>query len=317
MAHGGLRYLEMLDFRQVFEGIRAREELFSAAPHLVRPERFLIPVPKGAYGFRAKLAVGLHLYDLMVRQRDRKHRWISRNELAFEGFSRDRTDLMGCFQYTDGLMNDVRLVLENLIAARRAGARAINYVEVEELRSDASGCTVAARDALTHHQFELRAHLVINCAGPWVGEIRGARSSTTSPVRYSRGAHIVFSRKWIDPSLFLPMPGKARYYFVWPHPGGTMVGTTEREVDTAELDPLPSGDELDEIFDRLERDLPGSGLDRSESGSFRVKHRCTEYRTRPIGLFPSHLAVLTIEGLSSQPSCPISSDSAEGIEKNS
>lgn len=263
MAHGGLRYLEMFDFQQVFEGIKAREELFAAAPHLVRPERFLIPVPRGAYWLRAKLSVGLRLYDLMVQHQERKHRWIPRHELNFEGFHHDREDLMGCFQYTDGLLNDARLVFENVIAARRAGARTLNYVKVSQLHSDGDGCFVEAHDTVGGRQLELRAKLVVNCAGPWVGDIAGAVGDDAPQVKFSRGAHIIFSRPWRNPSLFLPMEGEARYYFVWPHIAGTMVGTTEREVDQAELDPLPSADELDEIFARLERDLPDSGLTRA------------------------------------------------------
>jgi glycerol-3-phosphate dehydrogenase len=61
------------------------------------------------------------------------------------------------------------------------------------------------------------------------------------------------------------MPGKARYYFVWPHHAGTMVGTTEREVSNIELDPLPSKDEIDEIFGRLEKDIPDAGLNRESA----------------------------------------------------
>jgi glycerol-3-phosphate dehydrogenase len=61
------------------------------------------------------------------------------------------------------------------------------------------------------------------------------------------------------------MPGKARYYFVWPHPAGTLVGTTEREVSDVELDPLPSKDEIEEIFDRLEKDIPDAGLNRNSA----------------------------------------------------
>jgi glycerol-3-phosphate dehydrogenase len=61
------------------------------------------------------------------------------------------------------------------------------------------------------------------------------------------------------------MPGKARYYFVWPHPAGTMVGTTEREVNELVPDPLPSRDEIEEILGRVERDIPGAGLSRDNA----------------------------------------------------
>ena len=85
------------------------------------------------------------------------------------------------------------------------------------------------------------------------------------PLKFSRGSHIIFNKPWTGPSLFLPMPGKARYYFVWPHHAGTMVGTTEREVEQIELDPMPSTDEVDEILGRLEKDIPDAGLNRGSA----------------------------------------------------
>jgi len=82
-------------------------------------------------------------------------------------------------------------------------------------------------------------------------------------VRYSRGAHLLFDKKWTDPALFLPLEEKARYYFVWPHFAGTLVGTTETEVTTLDDDPTPTEDEIERVLARLKKDLPGSGLDRS------------------------------------------------------
>ena len=65
---------------------------------------------------------------------------------------------------------------------------------------------------------------------------------------------------WNDPPVFLPMEGKARYYWIWPHPAGTLVGTTEREVSECPRDPMPTRDEIVEILNRLKRDVPHAGL---------------------------------------------------------
>jgi glycerol-3-phosphate dehydrogenase len=265
MAHGGLRYLEMYDFKQVFEGIKAREELFETCPNLVRPEKFLIPIAVGQTFFRYKLGCGLFLYDLMVRSRDRAHRWIPREKLSFHSFNVYRNDLAGCYQYTDGLMNDSRLVFEMIVSAQQHGAVALNYASVREVRRDSRGeMSVGWRDGIADVERQSACSLVINCAGPWAPMIREGRGET-SPVgiKYSRGSHLLFSVPWKDPSLFLPLEEKGRYYFVWPHPTGTLVGTTEREVSESEIDPQPTSDEVDEILQRLKRDLPGSGLSRS------------------------------------------------------
>lgn len=261
MAHGGLRYLEMFDFEQVFEGIRAREALFERLPNLVRPEKFLIPVPQGDLWLRIKLGLGLTIYDLLVRSKERRHKWISESEelSALKGHR-----LSGCYQYTDGLMSDSRLVFEFLTAAQSLGCCALNYSRVKAISKQSDQeAIVSWSDQLTGVDYTSRARLVVNCAGPWAPKLHpesGNRSLTG--VRYSRGSHLIFSVPWSHPSLFLPLEDKGRYYFVWPHPSGTMVGTTEREVSELELDPLPSADEVDEILSRLKRDLPNSGLDR-------------------------------------------------------
>lgn len=266
MAHGGLRYLELLDFQQVFEGIRAREEMFDNIGHLVKPSQFLIPVPRKAWFLRAKLGVGLWLYDALVNKTSRRHRWIPRRKLAFPGIESSRSDLMGCFLYTDGIMSDTRLVIENILAARRYGGLCLNYCEARSMRRNERGISeVTAFDLLGNRELPIRARLVINCAGPWASLLATRLGARPKPIRFSRGSHIIFNKPWVGPSLFLPMPGKARYYFVWPHPAGTMVGTTEREVNELVPDPLPSRDEIEEILGRVERDIPGAGLSRDDA----------------------------------------------------
>jgi glycerol-3-phosphate dehydrogenase len=255
----------MYDFKQVFEGIKAREELFEACPNLVRPERFLIPIRVGETFFRYKLRCGLFLYDLMVRNRQRAHRWIPRDKLSFHSFNANREDLAGCYQYTDGLMNDARLVFEMIVSAEEYGAVTLNYASVEKVQRGSQGdVSVTWHDEISSATRQSKGAVVINCAGPWAPMIREA-SDEPSPIgiKYSRGSHLLFSVPWKDPSLFLPLEERGRYYFVWPHAAGTLVGTTEREVSGSELDPQPTSDEVDEILRRLERDLPNSGLNRS------------------------------------------------------
>jgi len=266
MAHGGLRYLELMDFEQVFEGIKAREELFDYTGNLVKPAEFLIPVPAGAWFFRMKLGIGLFLYDLLVKRSERRHRWIPRAKLSFPGFHGGRSDLMGCFVYTDGIMSDARLVIDNVIAARRYGALCLNYCEALSMRRDDTGISqITARDTQSGKEIAIRSRLVVNCTGPWASSLAQTLGAEPRPLKFSRGSHVIFRNPWKGPSLFLPMPGKARYYFVWPHQAGTLVGTTEREVSDVELDPLPSKDEINEIFDRLDKDIPDAGLNRASA----------------------------------------------------
>lgn len=284
MAHGGLRYLELFDFAQVFEGIRARDEWFRYAAEYVRPETFLIPVKKNAWITRIKLKLGLTLYDLLLRDRSLRHRWIPGPNQAFPG-----ADLAGCFAYTDGLMQDSQLVIETILSAEKHDAICLNYLALNKIKKTEAGLVVSATDELTGEALVLNTRTVANCAGPWVQEIETEGFKLNLPeIRFSRGSHLVFNVPWKGPSLLMPLAEKSRYYFVWPHRArGTMVGTTEREVATAENDPQPSADEVNEILDRLAKDLPSSGLNRRSlyyafAGIRTLPIRSSKHRTAEI-----------------------------------
>lgn len=261
MAHGGLRYLEMLDIAQVFEGIKAREDLFLTAPHLVTPQEFLLPVYESSPA-RWKLALGLWIYDQMSRVPGRRHSWTPAEKLPSSPFG---GKIKGAFHYYDGLMRDTRLVIENVIAARQEGALCLNYANVDSTSSLNFGkVEVGWTDTLTNTHHEITTGIVVNCCGPWVANMgRITPSELASSIRFSQGTHLLFNKKWEGPALFLPLAERNRYYWVWPHFAGTLVGTTEREVSSVPDDPQPSEAEIEEILARLRRDVPASGLDRS------------------------------------------------------
>lgn len=265
MAHGGLRYLELLDFGQVFDGIRCREDLFATAAHLVAPHPFLIPLFEHGFFEWLKFRAGLKIYDLLVKAPTRRSHNASAQEMQPDIFAKSLRQPKRGLVYYDGIMRDTRVVLEMLLAARQEGATALNYARVDSLQHQAgSAVSVGWTDVLTNTKHELQAGIVVNCCGPWVGDL-GRISS--SPMRgqlcFSRGAHLLFSVPWNRPALFLPLAGRGRYYFVWPHPGGTMVGTTERATTEIETDPQARPDEIQEILDRLAQDIPAAGLNRS------------------------------------------------------
>lgn len=291
MAHGGLRYLEMFDFQQVFEGIKCREELFSKAPHLVQPERFLIPIYRSDWWLRYKLHVGLRLYDLMVHNRDRRHRWLSADTIDPALFGASHKTLMGAFEYTDGLMNDARLVFEQLVSAQSYGCCSLNFAEVVCVEDNATDQSVHVswKDAFSGGTYQSSGSFIVNCAGPWSPKIQMLLDGGKEyPVKYSRGSHLIFSVPWRHPSLFLPMEEKGRYYFVWPHRDGTMVGTTEREVETLDDDPLPSVDEVREILERLKRDLP----------HFELTQKSLRYGFAGIRILPRRTTTKSVSALS-------------------
>jgi glycerol-3-phosphate dehydrogenase len=188
---------------------------------------------------------------------------VSSSQLTNNPFSGPK--IKGAFRYFDGLMRDTRLVIENIMAARQEGALCLNYARVDSTSSLNFGkVDIGWTDVLTQTHHELSAGIVVNCAGPWVANVgRITPSELASNIRFSQGSHLLFDKKWEGPALFLPLAEKNRYYWVWPHFAGTLVGTTEREISAVPDDPQPTPDEIEEILARLARDVPGSGLDRS------------------------------------------------------
>lgn len=259
IAHGGLRYLKMFDFAQVFEGIRSREELFEAAPHTVHPQWFDIPIRRGDWWLRLQLSIGLPAYDLLATDPERRHRWLPRNRMDPELLGFLGKPHVGSYRYCDGLMKSDRLVLENLLSARAFGGITLNYVEVTGVEPGEDGPAVRWRDIGSDRGGAIRARVVVNCAGPWVNRIPGAESR--GGIRFSQGTHLVFDRPWRHSALYLPLPG-GRSYFVLPHAAGTVVGTTERELSEPHFDPTALPGEGEEILSRLRTDLPGSPLTR-------------------------------------------------------
>ena len=259
MAHGGLRYLEMFDFQQVSEGVKSREELYSVAPHLVKPWDFFIPIEESTHWLKFKLGLGLTLYDWFVPKNSRKHRWVDKEslgEIGIEHFGSRK--LQGGYLYSDGIMNDTRLVMDTLSAARQEGATCLNYVEFSSFSCKQDYVDVGCFDVLTKKQYSFHVGVVVNCTGPWVAEAGRVSPSPamSKRIRYSQGSHLLFRFPWKGPARFLPLDEPGRYYFVWPHFAGTLVGTTEREVDQLVSDPMPTVDEVNEILNRLRRDLP-------------------------------------------------------------
>lgn len=279
MAHGGLRYLELYDFRQVLDGIKGREFLYASAPHLVKPIEFFFPYRTGSLFERFKLKLGFAFYDFLKKKRKEKHREVDLNEAPAAVRGGSSAGKGGVF-YSDGLMNDCRLVIENIVAARQEGAVCLNHASVVSYKQREDGrVVVGINDELGGQKLELETGVLVNCCGPWTAHLgRITPRDFPRPLRFSQGSHLVFDKPWDGPALVLPLPEKTRYYFVWPYKGKTLVGTTERELAEPVREPLPKSEEISEILANLKRDLPEAKLTKD-----RVSFAFAGIRTLPAG----------------------------------
>jgi glycerol-3-phosphate dehydrogenase len=235
LIHGGLRYLELGDFKLVRESLREKKTLERLAPHLIRPLPFLVPVYRGAARGLITVRIGMWLYDLLTPGKSTERYRVLRpvDALAMEPSVRAE-DLRGAGYYFDDLLlYPERLCLENVLSAARHGARTFNYCEVEEFVPGRRGIEgVKVRDLLSGQVQLVRAAAVVNCAGPWVDRLRAmAKVADRSPrvVRTTKGIHCLLPRM-TDRAVYLSTHDE-RMIFVIPWREFSLVGTTDTDFE--------------------------------------------------------------------------------------
>jgi glycerol-3-phosphate dehydrogenase len=271
LIHGGLRYLEHLEFGMVRESLAEREILLVTAPHLVRTLPMLIPVFGGARRGLATIRAGMWLYDFLARSQSLpRHRMLSAAEvrermplLAAEG-------LAGAASYADAQVAfPERLVVENALAARRAGAAIRTWTRVERLlveHGDVAGVTV--RDLRSGAVETLTAPVVINAAGPWVDRllstVSGAHGTPPRLIGGTRGSHIVADPLpgLGDTACYAEAGSDGRPFFVIPWNGLTLIGTTDIAYDGDPQAACASEAEIDYLLSETRRLFPAALLTR-------------------------------------------------------
>jgi glycerol-3-phosphate dehydrogenase len=233
LIHGGLRYLELLDFQLVRESLRERETLARLAPHLVRPLPFLVPVYRGGGRSLVKVRLGLRLYDFLTPgKRTERYRTVdAARALELERTLRADALLGAGYYFDDLLLSPERLCLENVLSARRAGAHTLNYAQAEEFRPRPDGgWTVRVRDLVEGGVAELHGRVLVNAAGPWVDRVRaraGVEDRGERILRTTKGAHLLLPRL-TDHAIYLST-GDERMIFVIPWRDFSLVGTTDTD----------------------------------------------------------------------------------------
>ena len=223
VIHGGVRYIESLQFDVVRQACAERNRLQRLAPHLVTPLPFTLPVYEKLIRY-AKVKIGLWLYDLLGSpSKSQRRQTLTAQQLTAAEPALSQQGLVGVLRYHEQVADDAHLTLATILAARQQGAAGLNYAEVQALLKSAGQITgVTARDRLSNATFEIQATRVVNATGPWSDALRTLDEASGAPtVRPNKGIHLVVSRTQLPIGQAVDFPAlgghRTMYAIPWRH----------------------------------------------------------------------------------------------------
>ncbi|MCG5217209.1 glycerol-3-phosphate dehydrogenase/oxidase [Streptosporangium sp. KLBMP 9127] len=258
LIHGGLRYLEQLNFDLVREALQERALLLQRiAPHLVRPVPFLFPLTHMGWE-RPYVGAGLALYDMLgfsfgFTRGVPGHRHLSRKRALRLAPALRRSAFTGAVQYWDAQMDDARYVMTMLRTASTYGAQIASRSQaVGFLREGERVTGVKVRDLEGGNEFDVRARQVVNATGVWTDDIQGLVGGRGQiHVRASKGVHLVVPRDRIQSVTGIILRTEKSVLFVIPWGRHWIVGTTDTEWSLDKAHPAASRSDIDYVLDHL------------------------------------------------------------------
>jgi glycerol-3-phosphate dehydrogenase len=258
LIHGGIRYLEQLDFRLVREALIERGLLLQRiAPHLVKPVRFLYPLTVPVVE-RAYIGAGMTLYDTFSWSGGRPpgvphHRHLTRSQVLRAIPSLKHDAFVGGLTYWDAQVDDARYVATVARTASFYGAHVASRVRVEGfLKVGERVVGVKAHDLETGERFEVRAKQVVNATGVWTDDTQsmvGERGQFK--VRASKGVHLVVPRDRFQSKLGLLLRTEKSVLFVIPWGRHWLIGTTDTDWNLDKAHPAATAADIDYILEHV------------------------------------------------------------------
>jgi glycerol-3-phosphate dehydrogenase len=246
LIHGGLRYLEHYDFALVRKALQEREVLLRAAPHIIWPLRFVMPHDahlRPAWMIRA----GLFLYDHLAR----RERLPGSQSLDLTSHTAGAPLVSGYrrgFAYSDGWVDDSRLVVLNALDARERGARVLTRTRMTEARRVGPRWSARLeRSGVGGKTLTVGARALVNAAGPWAGRVHdlATESPAARHVRLVKGSHIVVPRLFEHDYAYIFQNPDRRIIFAIPYEGEfTLIGTTDVDHGSVDDSPQISAEEV-------------------------------------------------------------------------
>lgn len=264
LIHGGLRYLKQGELKLVKEVGSERAIVHKNAPHLVIPEKMLLPlIDRGNYG-KLATSFGLWVYDVLagVKGDDRRKMLTKAKTLEKEPLLNPETLKGGGF-YAEYRTDDARLTLEVIKTASNYGAVCANHCEsVQLLYNDERVTGITAKDQLTNRTFSIQADYVVNATGPWVDTIRKEDNSLKGKrLHLTKGVHLVVNRQKLplQQSLYFDVPD-GRMIFAIPRGKITYIGTTDTNYQGTLEEPVTTLEDAQYLLSSINETFPSINL---------------------------------------------------------
>lgn len=269
LIHGGIRYLENMEFKLVFEALNERTKLFEMAPHLVHHLRFMLPLYEESRVGMAKMGLGMWLYDaLALFQAPEMHERLDAGESLNRMPALRAEHLKGSYIYSDGYMDDDRLVHETLRAANELGAVSANFVraigavfENEKIKS------VRVRDEIGGKEFEIRARHIVSSVGPWTDELGHSLFKQWKDIlRPTKGIHLTLPKNRLPLTSAVVMAAEKsnRIVFGIPRHDMIIIGTTDTDYKGSPDGVVATKEDVDYLLDITGHYFPGARLKKED-----------------------------------------------------
>jgi len=258
LVHGGVRYLAQGNISLVFGALRERGLMKQNAPHLVKTQSFIIPTYK--WWLKLYYTLGLTVYNLMAGRfgLGRSLPYSKKKTLKYIPTLKSE-NLKGGVIYYDGQFDDARYGINLCQTFVEYGGTALNYMKVVGLNKiNGSISGVIAEDQETGLQYEIKARVTINATGVFVDDIiKMDAPKSKDIISVSQGVHLVFDEKYLPngSAILIPKTADGRILFVVPWYNKVLIGTTDVQKTTAELEPRALDEEVDFILETAGRFL--------------------------------------------------------------
>ncbi len=253
LIHGGLRYIEKLQFKMVFESVRERNILLKLAPHLVKPLEFVVPIYKEDRVPKWILLLGLIVYDFFSGLKKPRHRRLSKKKII-ELFPWLKEDgLKGGGLYTDARADDSRLTIANVQSAYENKAIVANYIKAIDIENSEPMKYVSVKDMLSNHEFKIKCKIVVAVIGVWQDQLLTAHKKLPKIIP-STGSHFVIKQNLCNNRAlgFIYQKAKSTGYII-PWKDHTIIGTTDIPFEGNLDNIIPCQKDLDFLLSEVNR----------------------------------------------------------------